>query len=112
VRQQRGPSAACFVPAQLLTRDRISDGMLCYKLMGDQSQASFAKGWGISCACLLARVIALRCSRRLRCRACAALLPACLCCIADGSLMHRRHGCCYRVEGRACPGMTPIACVY
>ena len=44
-----------------------SDGMLCYKLMGDESQASFAKGWGISCACL---------------RAC---LLACLRCVADSS---------------------------
>jgi hypothetical protein len=41
--------AACVV-RQLTDANVCADGMLCYKLLGESSQSSFAKGWGISCA--------------------------------------------------------------
>jgi hypothetical protein len=30
------------------TRSRAADGMLIYKLLGDEAQQSFARSWGIS----------------------------------------------------------------
>ncbi len=44
----RGPLALCAAHINSHNAPARADGMLCYKLLGDEAQSSFARSWGIS----------------------------------------------------------------